>query len=178
MKKRGFTLIELLVVVLIIGILSAIALPQYTVAVERSRMAEAMQNVSSLRKAIDIYLMENDWPTGNVIFLGKQANMAGVLNIDLESSLDCTVSIPNFSGGGSACGSKYYMYEANCSTSECNIYVNRVQNNQADYWMWWQKTKASGQWTDVGTMRCFTSYSKKLATSSSTFVVGSAESCQ
>ncbi len=57
--KKGFTLIELLVVVLIIGILSAIALPQYTKAVEKSRAAEAMQILKSLRDAQAVCILEH-----------------------------------------------------------------------------------------------------------------------
>jgi len=52
-NKKGFTLIELLVVVLIIGILAAIALPQYFKAVEKSRSTEALSIMGSLSAAME-----------------------------------------------------------------------------------------------------------------------------
>ena len=57
--RGGFTLIELLVVVLIIGILSAIALPQYQKAVARSRAVEAIVSLRTLTTAQQEYYMAN-----------------------------------------------------------------------------------------------------------------------
>ncbi|WP_424244029.1 prepilin-type N-terminal cleavage/methylation domain-containing protein [Elusimicrobium posterum] len=63
LNNRAFTLIELLVVVLIIGILAAIALPQYTKAVEKSRAAEAMIAIKAIGEAARRYQLQTGTST-------------------------------------------------------------------------------------------------------------------
>ena len=63
-NNQAFTLIELLVVVLIIGILAAVALPQYQKAVEKSRAVQAITLLKSIYNAAKAYQLANgEWPT-------------------------------------------------------------------------------------------------------------------
>lgn len=83
--KKAFTLIELLVVVLIIGILSAIALPQYTRAVGKSRVAEAKINLKNLQNAAQLNHLEG----GNAADL----NDMGSLSVQISNSQNWTYEI-------------------------------------------------------------------------------------
>ena len=68
--QRGFTLIELLVVVLIIGILASVALPQYQKAVRKARLSEVATVFSSVSRGIDMWLLENGYPSSTTYFSG------------------------------------------------------------------------------------------------------------
>ncbi len=60
--NKGFTLIELLVVVLIIGIITAIALPMYKKAVEKSKVTDALSTMSAVSKSEGAwYLLRNNY---------------------------------------------------------------------------------------------------------------------
>ena len=58
--NKGFSLLELLVVILIIGVLAAIALPQYQLAVDKATFASYQSTAVSLRDAYNDYVLIHD----------------------------------------------------------------------------------------------------------------------
>ncbi|HIK21998.1 MAG TPA: prepilin-type N-terminal cleavage/methylation domain-containing protein, partial [Synechococcus sp. M44_DOE_062] len=57
-QAKGFTLIELLVVIVIVGVLSAVAIPQFLNQVRRSRTAEAQAALTEVGRASEVYRLD------------------------------------------------------------------------------------------------------------------------
>ena len=83
-NKKAFTLLELLVVVLIIGILAAIALPQYQMAVGKARFSELKTLTKTFQQSVQrYYIIHNTYAGIN--------DDIQVLDVELPSESKCSI---------------------------------------------------------------------------------------
>ena len=115
--KRGFTLIELLVVVLIIGILASIALPQYTAAVEKSRVVEALNNAKMIEEQFKLYALSNP---------GQAAYFDDITSVDLSGGAW------GATGDAHRYATKYFLYQGLNISNTGSVFIEITRSNN-DY---------------------------------------------
>ncbi len=138
--RRGFTLIELLVVVLIIGILAAVAVPQYQKAVEKARRAEAVQILHQIHHASQLYkLAGNDYGDGEFL---EKADIGWPAELTTE---DC------FEDGPMCFQTKDWQYVDNTGGDFVAIPVRYLENPPYELGI-----DVNPNSEDVGRVYCFT----------------------
>ena len=134
--KKGFTLIELLVVVLIIGILSAVALPQYTRAVEKSRATQGITLVKSIADGQKIYYMANGTYTDKLedLDIGLPNNPTGsrvtVKDFDIALHKMTTPSVAHIQAYYNRDYNWYIIYYMQRGQLDCVTAAGNTKGNQ------------------------------------------------
>jgi len=88
LAQRGFTLVELLIVVIILAILAAIIIPQFTAATDDATQSAYDTNIANIRAAVDLYRQQHGEYPGRVTSTGAgcpagSANVPGAADDEI-----------------------------------------------------------------------------------------------
>ncbi len=111
----GFTLIELLVVVLIIGILAAVALPKYELAVAKARYMQLISLANALQKGQQLYVLAN----------GEATDDISALSIELPPGTSSSKSTVYYPWGFCQIGTTGYAY---CESTRDGVMYNDLSS--------------------------------------------------
>ena len=120
--KRGFTLLELLVVVLIIGILAAVALPQYQKAVAKSRFSTLKPIAKAIKQAQEFYYNEH----GSYATSAELADLPIVVPSGVDKELSNTAKHEYISIGHDKLNNRYRIYFDHSENFAGNIYCEAL----------------------------------------------------
>ncbi len=120
--KGGFTLIELLVVVLIIGILAAVALPQYQKAVTKSRYATLKPIAKAIKDAQEFYYNEH----GHYATSAELGNLPIAIPAEVDKELSSTDKHEYISVGHDKLTNRYRIYFDHSENFASNIYCEAL----------------------------------------------------
>ncbi|WP_067515376.1 pilin [Endozoicomonas ascidiicola] len=129
-KQQGFTLIELMIVVAIIGILAAVAIPQYQNYIARSQMTSGLATISALKTPAEEMLMSGTAPTLDGLGIATNASQVGEITTTISDQGVGAITFEMKGASAAVNGAKMNLHRTAAGTWSC--YTTAGTN--ADAW--------------------------------------------
>ncbi len=151
--QQGFTLIELMIVVAIIGILAAVAIPQYQNYIAKSQVSRVMGETGGLRTAVEACILEGRTTLGED---STQCDPGGTGSNLLAAATANSAMVTGTPATGTGTAEVNFGASANDDTTIKATFGNNAAQSIADKTLTWTRD-------EHGTWSCATTVDKKFA---------------
>jgi type IV pilus assembly protein PilA len=152
MKHPAFTLVEIIFVIVIIGVLSAVAVPKFKGLLSNSKISAELATASSVQSALDA--VHSEWITNTCSFTWGNDQNSSLLNPQgYPTSLDNTAVFDRIFKTKTTdwetfdCGSGKICYKGPASKNGSNVPVTPKKPNEGEYW---EYNATNGTFTLIG----------------------------